>query len=801
MEKIDSLLKSNQTYKETIAQGKQWTDSSFAHDGSVVKGIEEVSGWARASQLFKGREKVYESFAAEDIEQGVLGDCYFLAAIAALAEFPGRVEKLFLQKERNEAGCYAVRLFINGQFVDIVVDDYFPVNSYKQPAFAGSKNQELWVMLLEKAWAKIHGDFYIIEGGDSRESLAAITGAPAEYHKHQNYTTEELWKLIKMSDTENFIMCTGTSSETKGLVRAHAYTLINAYEFDHQGEHVRLVQIRNPWASTEWTGAWSDNDSRWTPELRKKFNHTSKDDGIFFMPFADFAKIFIHTFLCRARDEYVHSSLSLRGEKAITMCKVERPTKGYISAYQFTPRLGEILASGYKITQMKLELYKYDVEKKTLVPLKGGYNNALGQANLEVEWDKGLYVVSATFMGATKLPHITFSSYTDVQVQFAELKVQSLSEITEEKLKEAFLSLKTKYGTEKHQRRRAGAFRNCLRGHRLNWDTEAYSGKKTFRCENCQKDFPFKAGYWGCKECSYEICPTCRPKNIGKEGKEGKEGRDRKDGKDKKKRKEDEKEEEKSEPARCGKGDAMKFEVREEEGDIFLCDNCGQAYFSSVARWCCVECNMDICRNCFAAPPSFKSVNEVLEINTCYNGYELEFIFSETRSGMYECFICAKKGDTHNGRWSCSECGINICHICKPSDKAKDGTLTVQTKLCVCDKGHLLKCGCSPPKPGTYFCCDKCEGPVKPDNWRWTCEECDYDICINCRPELEGRRDLICPNMHKLTYSELPESGAKYGRCDYCFKAFKFSTGTYCCTPCNYTYCKKCIEKVAKANS
>jgi len=31
---------------------------------------------------------------------------------------------------------------------------------------------------------------------------------------------------------------------------------------------LRLVELRNPWGSGEWTGAYSDNSPEWTPELK-----------------------------------------------------------------------------------------------------------------------------------------------------------------------------------------------------------------------------------------------------------------------------------------------------------------------------------------------------------------------------------------------------------------------------------------------------------------------------------------------------------------------------------------------------
>jgi calpain-15 len=58
-------------------------------------------------------------------------------------------------------------------------DDFFPCSpETRQPCFTRCKGSELWVVILEKAWAKVHGSYQSIEGGDSGDVLAALTGAP-----------------------------------------------------------------------------------------------------------------------------------------------------------------------------------------------------------------------------------------------------------------------------------------------------------------------------------------------------------------------------------------------------------------------------------------------------------------------------------------------------------------------------------------------------------------------------------------------------------------------------------------------
>ena len=43
-----------------------------------------------------------------------------------------------------------------------------------------SNEIELWVLLLEKAFAKIYGSYQMLEGGFTKDSLNDLTGAPVE---------------------------------------------------------------------------------------------------------------------------------------------------------------------------------------------------------------------------------------------------------------------------------------------------------------------------------------------------------------------------------------------------------------------------------------------------------------------------------------------------------------------------------------------------------------------------------------------------------------------------------------------
>jgi hypothetical protein len=65
--------------------------------------------WRRPAEVYgEGNFSLYDKIDPNDIMQGYCGDCYYLSSIASLAEFPDRIKNIFVTKEVNAAGCYAV---------------------------------------------------------------------------------------------------------------------------------------------------------------------------------------------------------------------------------------------------------------------------------------------------------------------------------------------------------------------------------------------------------------------------------------------------------------------------------------------------------------------------------------------------------------------------------------------------------------------------------------------------------------------------------------------------------------------
>ena len=120
-----------------------------------------------------------------------------MAVLSSLAEFPDRVGALFVTKEINPAGIYLVRFFINGNETPVIVDDYLPCTTNGTPAFASSRDDEMWVSVLEKAWAKLHGTYARTEGGLPCFACSHLVGVPSESFLHDDIEDrEDFWDML-----------------------------------------------------------------------------------------------------------------------------------------------------------------------------------------------------------------------------------------------------------------------------------------------------------------------------------------------------------------------------------------------------------------------------------------------------------------------------------------------------------------------------------------------------------------------------------------------------------------------------
>ena len=98
-----------------------------------------------------------------------MGDCWYLAAVSALAEKPDRLKKIFKNKEYPEEGIFELTFKVKGIDTSIVIDDRLPRGTYslwpKPAASKPSTDGAWWTPIIEKAFAKLNVNYININGG------------------------------------------------------------------------------------------------------------------------------------------------------------------------------------------------------------------------------------------------------------------------------------------------------------------------------------------------------------------------------------------------------------------------------------------------------------------------------------------------------------------------------------------------------------------------------------------------------------------------------------------------------------
>jgi hypothetical protein len=202
-------------------------------------------------------------FAVTDIHQEQVGDCYLLSSVGEIAKIrPDILQKMI---KDNGNGTYTVTFheqksglsYVWGKVtgdtfkeVQVTVDGNFAPNvANSGPAddvVAGKK--EIWVQVVEKAYAKYHGGYDKIQGGDPANALQELTGKEATSVGTGSVSLKDLQDDVAAK--KPIVMSTPDRDEGKKGKMPFKMHSNHAYMVDHieaGPDGKARVFLRNPW--------------------------------------------------------------------------------------------------------------------------------------------------------------------------------------------------------------------------------------------------------------------------------------------------------------------------------------------------------------------------------------------------------------------------------------------------------------------------------------------------------------------------------------------------------------------------
>jgi calpain-15 len=112
--------------------------------------------------------------------RGKLADNSFYSVVVCLTlANQSLLERLFFnQNQISPHGIYRLRLCKNGEWQSVTIDDLLPCEPLAKPKFASSSNNEIWINLLQKAYAKLHKQYLNLHDLEVSNVFNDLTGCP-----------------------------------------------------------------------------------------------------------------------------------------------------------------------------------------------------------------------------------------------------------------------------------------------------------------------------------------------------------------------------------------------------------------------------------------------------------------------------------------------------------------------------------------------------------------------------------------------------------------------------------------------
>lgn len=326
--------KAEEALSDALDTDALWEDIEFPANASSLYQSEMLPFGAMPAELIHwvrlNQKKIRECFEPQlfpleginAILQGSIANGWLIGAFRVLATQPEKIKQLFVSESNRSWGLYTIKFYINGEWRYIHLDDRIPCTPAMDYLYAHSRNKnEIWIPLLEKAFAKVFGSYENLNRGSTAAAIRTLTGSPA-YSIDLSITSvgypvrmekPSVWpQLVKRYKEKSAMGCINTTSKQciMGILPGTMYGILQVFEL---GDH-RFIKLRDFSRSPEsqYKGTWSKESEDWinNPDLQAELKPDDLQPDEFWASWHEFLQCFTTLFVSISIPEGHRSSFS-----------------------------------------------------------------------------------------------------------------------------------------------------------------------------------------------------------------------------------------------------------------------------------------------------------------------------------------------------------------------------------------------------------------------------------------------------------------------------------------------------------
>ncbi|XP_058521195.1 calpain-10 [Ochotona princeps] len=256
--------------------------SLFFNLSTPLAQFREDITWRRPQEISVSPRLFPENPQDGQVKQGLLGDCWFLCACAALHQHRHLLEQVIPPGQPSWAdetyrGAFTCRIWQFGRWAEVTIDDRLPCLAGRLCFSRCRREDVFWLPLLEKVYAKVHGSYEQLWAGQVADALVDLTGGLAERwdlkalaragDQKDRPGDPELRSCARLLDLKDrcLLSCLvlRPRPDAGELGEFHSLVVSDVQELRSQSIRVLLLRVYNTWGRHCWQGRWREGGEGW----------------------------------------------------------------------------------------------------------------------------------------------------------------------------------------------------------------------------------------------------------------------------------------------------------------------------------------------------------------------------------------------------------------------------------------------------------------------------------------------------------------------------------------------------------